>query len=62
MAIKNIPQGEKHYCAKLTNNDVLRIKEGLRLNYKQATLAQWFNVSWCTIHDIKIGRTWKHVK
>lgn len=60
---RNQPRGSQHYCAKLSEIDVMRIKHWLRMSpsVSQTKVARTFGVSYCTIHDIKIGRTWKHI-
>lgn len=52
-------QGEKHYKSKLTEEQVIKI---LRSNELYSKLALQYNVSECTIRDIKLKRSWKHVK
>jgi len=53
-------KGEKHGQARLTERDVLYIREyqGLR---SQSFLARQFKVSQPTINDIQQFRTWKHL-
>lgn len=54
-------KGENHTMAKLSEKDVLSIKEKLRIGIKQKVLAVLFGVKQCTIADISIGRRWKHI-
>ena len=56
-----LPQGEKHWKARLTESQVSYIKSRLRDNAKQITLAKLFEVTRTTISDIKYGRVWSHV-
>lgn len=44
-------------------NRVVFIKRSLaNKTHRVCELARMFNVDSCTITDIKMGRTWKHVK
>jgi hypothetical protein len=56
---ENIKDKTAHGLNKLKPNDVETIKAALQNNYRglQANLARQFNVSQCTINDIKKGRT-----
>ena len=55
-------KGEKNGAAKLTEADVLRIKEYLaEANLSKSHIAKLFNVAIETIRSIAIGRTWRHV-
>ena len=54
--------GEKQADSKLTEVDVLEIKQHLKSRkYKQIELARMYNVGATTICDIKKGRKWNHV-
>lgn len=55
------PVGEKSKNAKLSNEKVLKIKEMLRDEIKQKDIAIIFKVSYATISDIHLKRTWKHL-
>lgn len=50
--------GEKHPCAKLTEEQIIKIRESKDL---QRVLAKQFNVSQMTISKIKNRKTWKHI-
>lgn len=56
-----VPSGERHKFAKLTDAAVRDIRSA-----KGATtdrdLARQYGVSQATVHAVRIGRTWKHVK
>jgi group I intron endonuclease len=55
--------GENNGRAKLTANDVSEIRKLLRENNKSVKdISMQFNISYCTIKDIKNERTWKNVK
>ncbi len=55
--------GTKHPQAKLTEQDVLLIKELLATtNRTLESIGKQFNVLKGTIHAIKVGRLWKHIK
>lgn len=58
----NQPRGAQHYCAKLSEIEVISIRFWLKAGVTQTKIAEAFGVSYCTIHDIKIGRTWKHIE
>lgn len=55
---KTMNQGEKNGSSKLTEDQVRSIKNDQR---SISQIAVDFSISWCTISDIKKGRTWKHV-
>ena len=57
--IKN--QGENHHMAKLTEKDVLKIRESLSLGSSQDDLAIDFRVSKATIQAIYYKRNWKYL-
>jgi len=58
---KRHPHGEKHGCAKLTEEKVKEIKSQLSSSSLMA-LAKKYNVAKKTIVNIKHNRTWKWVK
>jgi len=53
--------GSQQPQAKLTENDVLVIKQKLMIGVTVARLARDFNVSESAIHNIKHRRRWTHV-
>jgi hypothetical protein len=53
-----IVRGEKHPCAKLTASDVLVIREA---DESLSSLARVYGVAPTTIHNVRSGRTWRHV-
>lgn len=53
--------GENNYTAKLTNEEVLRIRELKRMGSKTKALAKMFNVSIGTISSIVANRKWRHL-
>jgi len=54
---------ETHGTAKLTNKEVLEIKQLLRTsNYSQNDIAEMFGVSKATINQINTKRHWSHIK
>ncbi len=55
------PMGEHHKNAKLTNNDVLQIRQLLSNRVLQVDIAKMFKVSTHTISAIKKGLRWSHV-
>lgn len=55
-------QGEKNGFSKLTEIQVIQIKQLLADGkYTQKTIGSQFNVSKHTIKDIKSGRRWRHI-
>jgi len=56
------PKGELVHFAKLTKEEVIKIKQILVTGgILHKDIANQFNVSSVTISDIKCGRSWKHV-
>lgn len=54
--------GEKNYSHKLTEKEVLQIKELLKsTELTQQLIANKFNISRTTINDIKYHRSWSHL-
>lgn len=54
--------GEKHYCAKLTENDIKEIRNKYSSgNYKLWQLCNTYNVKKSTMSAIINNKTWKHV-
>jgi len=58
----NYNQGERHYRAKLTADDVRMIRELASEKITIRNIAQKFGVSHHTIHQIATHKTWKHVR
>ena len=58
---RHVPRGEEHPNAKLTEAEVVAIKEGLRQGLKAKELAARYGVERVTISAIKGGRLWRHV-
>ncbi|MEY3866199.1 MAG: hypothetical protein RLZZ338_90 [Cyanobacteriota bacterium] len=54
-------QGEDHGRAKLNNETVTKIKTLLSSDLTIGQIAYLYDVSYHTIYNIKIGRTWKHL-
>lgn len=54
-------RGEKSGMSKLTNKDVINIRELISSGIRTSEIAKIKNVSWSTISCIKKGRTWKHI-
>ena len=55
-------KGSAHGNSKLTEEDVVEIKERLRAGETQTSIAKDFGVSRITVSHINTGRYWKHVK
>lgn len=54
-----MPRGNQHWCAKLSEADVLAIRKGAD---NHSATARRFGVSERTVRDIRAGRTWKHLE
>lgn len=61
MNISNHKRGEVHHYSKLTNDEVLEIKELSKKGYSLNTLASEFGVCKSTIFKITHGKLWAHV-
>lgn len=57
----NPVRGHDNRSSKLTEAQVVYIKQQLRLGVKQRTLAIQYNVSDAAIHYIKTGEVWSHI-
>jgi group I intron endonuclease len=55
-------KGRKSPSRKLSDNDVLEIREHLKQEISIQEIAAMFNVTWATIYHIKTGRFYKWVK
>ena len=53
--------GERHWRAKLTEDDVREIKIMLGFGIMSTELAKRFKISPAGIGDIKTGKNWKHI-
>lgn len=53
-------KGEKHWMTKLTDADVRTIRKEL-LRPTAVELAKRYGVTTTTIHNIRSGKTWKHI-
>lgn len=58
---ERLARGANHGLAVLCDSDVLHIHAALSVGATTRSLAVRFNVSEVTIHDIKVGRTWRHL-
>lgn len=58
---QNNQKGINAPLAKLTDDNVLNIKEMLKSGIKQRIIAAKFNVNETTISNINVGKTWKHI-
>ena len=55
-------RGEKQHSAKLTESDVLEIKNLISRGLLQKEIAQKFGVGLMAISNIKLGKTWRYLK
>lgn len=53
--------GEKRYCSKLTEKDVIEIKKKIKKGKKVKNISKEYGVHSVTITDIKMNRTWVRV-
>jgi len=58
---ERIPRGERSGHAKLTEHDVLRIREMAQSGMSLGAIAKHFPVSKTSIHAIVTRRTWRHI-
>ena len=57
-----IPSGEKHPNVKLTEKDVLEIRSKyIPRKYSIYKLAEEYNITYQTVHDIIKRKKWKHI-
>lgn len=63
-AMDNIlyPVGEERYNAKLTNDQVIKIKELLKSGMPQKDIAKQFNISRPTVCNIKKGKCYRRLR
>lgn len=54
-------RGEDNRNSKLTEQDVLRIRELRASGYRLKVIAGMFNVSASTVRCVAIGRAWAHI-
>jgi len=54
-------RGENHWKSKLTDNDVIEIRDLLSKGMRGIRIAHMYDVSSSTISDIKKGKKWKHL-
>lgn len=54
-------QGERHYCTKLTSEDILAIRSRAASGERQCDISNDFPVSAQTIWDIITRKSWKHI-
>lgn len=57
-----VPTGEAHWAAKLTNEIVKFIRDEFARGVSKNALADKYYMSPQNIHNIVTRRTWKHVK
>lgn len=57
----NRRRGETHTNAKLTNDDVLMIRELYKKGFSINVIARNFKVSQWNVKEIIEGRTWNHI-
>lgn len=53
--------GQKHYNSKLTEEQVILIRNLLEEGHGVRELGRLFNVGHQNISDIKLGKSWKHL-
>jgi hypothetical protein len=56
------PKGEDHHSARLTEKEVIKIKEMLRDGVRGKDIVKQFSITKQMVYYIKNGRSWQHVK
>lgn len=54
-------RGAKHNLSRLTNEDVLKIRKSAKNQKDRNAMAMCLGVSFKTVEDILLGKTWKHL-
>lgn len=62
MKMSKSRQGSKNGFAKLTEQDVLQIKQMIKDGYKPKEIYTKFNITYGNFKMIRTGKTWKHVQ
>ena len=55
-------KGERHINSKLTEGNVVLIKVLLAGGRSRKDIARMFRISYFTVADIDLGRTWGHIE
>lgn len=55
------PRGVRHWKARLTDSDVLAIRQRLADGEERMAVAREYGIGWSTIDHIAKGRTWRHL-
>lgn len=56
-----MPLGSDRPNAKITEEQAKEVKRLLKMNVRQIEIAKKLGINYCTVKQIKQGRTWKHV-
>lgn len=59
---QNKARGEAHYCVKLTEKQVIDIRDEIALGVKKQDIADQYSVSITTIRSIDTGKIWGWLK
>lgn len=59
---KNWKKGSSHKMAKITEEDVKKIKLKIKEGVSAKQISNCLNLSYYSVKDIKRGKTWKHVE
>ena len=57
----NYRLGEKHWKARITNEDAILIASLLKEGLSQSEIARKFDIGRNIVHNIACGRSWGHV-
>lgn len=55
------PRGERHPCAKLTEGEVVRLRERVAAGETLSAMAAYYGIDWKSVHSIAYGKNWSHV-
>lgn len=56
-----VPRGERHPCAKLTDGEVVRLRERVAAGETLTAMAAHYGIDSKSAYSIAYGRTWSHV-
>ena len=57
-----LPWGERQWMSKLTKSDVRGVRRRLARGESYTSIGRKYGVNYQTIRDIRLGKTWRHLK